>query len=34
MKKDEKIMWYVIGGLILFWLVAIPVMAKSKPLGE
>lgn len=27
--RDEKTMWYVIIGLIVFWVIAIPVMMKG-----
>lgn len=29
MKQDEKIVWAVVIGLILFWAIAIPAVAKG-----
>jgi hypothetical protein len=33
MSNNEKTMWYVIVGLIFFWIVAIPVMMKGPKLA-
>lgn len=33
MSGNEKIMWWTIAGIVLFWIIAIPAMALSKPFG-
>ena len=33
MDRNEKTMWYVIAGLIVFWIIAIPAMAKGPQLA-
>jgi hypothetical protein len=30
MDRNEKTMWWTIGGLILFWIIVIPAVAKGK----
>jgi hypothetical protein len=29
--SNESLMWWTVGGLILFWLIAIPALAMSNP---
>ena len=32
-QSNDSILWWTIGGLIVFWLIAIPTVALSKPFG-
>ncbi len=33
MKGDDKLVLYVVIGLVVFWAIAIPAVALSKPFG-
>jgi len=33
MKRDEKIVWSVVVGLIIFWIIAIPAIMKGPKLA-